>query len=133
MADISPDREQESKEFDAATAGRPWMRWVKIAVAVIIGLVILLFLARFIHHELKSSSKKPAITVPTKQNSGAQTQTGQSPSGSGTQAPTTPPASGGKTAAGAQVPNTGPGSTLAIFLGASVLAALIHRRAIGRR
>lgn len=109
-------------------------------LAVTVALAFALFLgARWVIHKVKRGDNTPQPTTvqttqpaapapsqPTNPNQSGTSQTAQNSTSGSTQSAqnTTPKASSATTT----IPNTGPGDVLAIWLGATVLGALVHRR-----
>lgn len=152
---FEPDEEQERQEMNDAfetptnpvetdedeevetTSDRGALNSNVIRGIIAVVVIILLVLGgRFLHHQLTKNDKTgagPSTAANVKQpgtnpQSGASTQ-GSGSTSSGTSSATT---SSGTSGSATQVPNTGPGNVLAIFVGASFIVAGLHY-AISRR
>lgn len=132
---IKPDEQLEAKEFEQATKSgwrmpskpnikRSDLDWVinKWVIAVV-AIIIVLIGGRWIHHILKTDDNKPAPVAVV--NKPADKPKPQPATNVG---PTAPPAVPTKPSgpAPAELPNTGPGSTVAIFLAVTVIAGSLH-------
>lgn len=140
---IRPDEDLEAKEFEEATRNRwqrpqlpsrPKMPRFKISeldwalnkwVIGLFVILVVLFGGRYLHHVLKSDDTK---NKPTTAQTTATSQPTASSAGSTNTGSTTTPAGTSQNISQTpgQVPNTGPGSTAAIFVVATLLAGSAH-------
>lgn len=135
MEDLRPDEELEAKEFEEATKSRwnrpqfpqmpsrpqmpkrPTMRsFLDKWVIGLILILIILFFARWLNHVLRNDHKKPPATPVV-------TQPVVKKPAPATPAPAVTPT---PTQTSTQVPNTGPGSTAAIFAASVFVAGSTH-------
>lgn len=144
MEDLRPDEELEAKEFEEATKSRwskpqfpqlpnrpklpkrPNLRTLrnKWFIGFVI-LLIVLFGGRWLNHVLRNDNKTPA--APTT----AQPVAANQPKATSTAPTTTPAPTSSQTPS--QVPDTGPGDTLAIFLVVTGIAAGLHYVSYGSK
>lgn len=126
MAD-EPVENSHEEEYELESNSRYSELYKNTAVRVVgvIILVVLLVLAgRFIHHQLKKDDNTPTVTTTSQKVTSTQTQTngasGSGSSGSNSGSTNT------QAQSSSQVPNTGPGDVVAVFLAVTFAGYLLH-------
>ncbi|MEX2006703.1 MAG: hypothetical protein WD877_00800 [Candidatus Saccharimonadales bacterium] len=124
-------RRVESVDRTTTTAGRPkppaWLVTVVRLVIILLLAALILLVGRWLYdkafREADTPAPQPAPTTQPTTPPAEQTPPNQQPSaGNGTRTPTT-----------GELPDSGPGEVLAIFVVASLTAALLHYRRHRRR
>lgn len=147
--------------YQAERRGRSWAAWVLALITLIVTVLLVLglfFGGRFIYRKVRGTDKPAPVAVQTDNDdqeaqnptpsTPANPPTVQAPQGStpsqlpsdGTTSPTTTAPNGTGTTPtqtttptpDGNLPNSGPGDTLAIFLAVSVLAYVAHRRFLAK-
>ena len=122
-----PETDQEVEEDESDNTPRDWQMIGLQALAALIILLILIFGGRWLHHELSNNNGVKPAPANTKQlpavpngttNSKAKPSSNSSPVSSSTPTPTT--------SSNSNLPNTGPGNDLALFLSVALAAASLH-------
>lgn len=128
-ADFKPDKNLEAEEFRTITRSRYSTMYrntlIRIIAAIII-IILLVLAGRWIHHELKNRNKTPSTSGTTQIQQSSVNKPGVSAPSSGSGSNTNSNSAQKPTQTSTQVPNTGPGDVVAIFLAASFAAAALH-------
>jgi len=129
----SPTVEKTDQETPSASGynymnNRNWRTIALQAATALIVLVIIVFGGRWLHHELSHKTNVKVASANTKQLPAAPSATsgsGSSPTALGNSSNSTS-SSSSSSAQNSNLPNTGPGDDLAIFLAVSLAVASLH-------
>jgi cytoskeletal protein RodZ len=137
MAD-EPVENSHEEEYEVESHSRYSELYKNTAVRVVgvIILIVLLVLAgRFIHHQLKKNDNTPTVTTTSPHITSTTTQTNGTSGSSSNSGSANSGSSSTNTQAqsSSQVPNTGPGDVVAIFLAVTFAGYLLHLAVADRK
>lgn len=130
MAEYEPDENPKVEEYETDEGSRYANLYQNTALRVVAAIVIIVLLVlggRALHHHLKKDNNTPTVTTTSKitsTTSGTNGASGSSTNSSGSN-PSSNSSNSNKPAP-TQVPNTGPGDVVAIFLAVTFAAYLLH-------